>query len=205
MREVRVAVIYYSSTGNTYRLAQAMESAAKEAGAEVRLRRVAELAPDEAIDQNPAWRAHIDATQDVPVAAHDDLDWADVYLIGTPSRFGNVSSQMKQFLDTAGGLWAQGKLANKVVSVFTSADNPHGGQEMTINTLYTVFHHWSCVIVSPGYSDQVVFAAGGNPYGTSVVRTADEAAWEAVLQAANNQAKRAVGVARALLPWRLGS
>ena len=77
----------------------------------------------------------------------DDLEWADAYLLGTPARFGNVSAQLKQFLDQTGGLWFQGKLADKVVSGFTSAQNPHGGQESTIISMYNVFMHWGSIIV----------------------------------------------------------
>src|SRR5690242_1540101 len=122
-----VAVIYYSSTGNVHALARAVAAGAEEAGAEVRLCRVAELAPAEAIDANPAWRAHTDATAAMPLATHDDLRWADGVAFGTPTRFGNVSAQLKQFLDTTGPLWARGELADKIVTGFTSAINTHGG------------------------------------------------------------------------------
>jgi NAD(P)H dehydrogenase (quinone) len=92
-----VAVIYYSSTGNVHALAEAVAEGAEETGAEVRLRRVAEFAPDEAIDANAAWRAHLQATASVPVASLDDLRWADAYAFGSPTRFGNLSAQLKQF------------------------------------------------------------------------------------------------------------
>src|SRR5262245_26900613 len=95
-----VAVIYYSATGNVHALAEAVADGAAKAGADVRLRRVAELAPDSAIDSNPAWREHVDATADVPLASHDDLCWSDAFAFGTPTRFGNVASQLKQFLDS---------------------------------------------------------------------------------------------------------
>jgi NAD(P)H dehydrogenase (quinone) len=131
----KVAVIYYSATGNVYRLAQAVEEGAKEAGAEVRFRKVRELAPEEAIKSNQGWHDHYMETQDVPEAELDDLEWADAYIFGTPTRFGNVSAQLKQFLDTTGGLWFEGKLADKVVGGFTSAQNPHGGQECRTVTL----------------------------------------------------------------------
>ncbi len=107
------------------------------------------------------------ATQDVPEAELDDLEWADAYIFGSLTRFGNVSAQLKQFLDTTGGLWFEGKLADKVVSGFTSAQNAHGGQESTIISMYNVFMHWGSIIVPPGYTSQEVFAAGGNPYGAS--------------------------------------
>ncbi len=164
---VKVAVIYYSATGSVYRLAQAIEEGAKEAGAEVRFRKVHELAPEEAIKSNQGWSDHALMTEDVPEAELDDLEWADAYIFGTPTRFGNVSAQLKQFIDTAGGLWFQGKLADKVVSGFTSASNPHGGQESTLLSLYNVFAHWGAILVTPGYTDPVLFEAGGNPYGAS--------------------------------------
>src|SRR5690606_32451425 len=96
---VKIAVIYYSATGSVHKLAQAVAEGAEKTGAEVRLRRVAEIAPDEAIDQNPAWREHLESVRNVvPVASHDDLIWADAYAFGTPTRYGNVASQLKQFL-----------------------------------------------------------------------------------------------------------
>ena len=138
---IHVAVIYYSATGNVHALAQAVAEGAQEAGAEARLRRVEELAPDAAIASNPAWRAHADATAHIPVATHEDLAWADAYAFGTPTRYGNVSSQLKQFIDTTAGLWAAGELADKPVTAFTSAINAHGGNESTLLALYNTMHH----------------------------------------------------------------
>src|SRR5699024_11214312 len=108
MDKVKVAIIYYSSTGNNYKLAKWAEEAAKEAGAEVRVLKVQELAPVEAIDSNPAWREHFNETKDVPIATNDDLVWADAYIFSTPTRFGNVASQFKQFIDGTGGVWSEG-------------------------------------------------------------------------------------------------
>ncbi|MDI3327892.1 MAG: NAD(P)H:quinone oxidoreductase [Alicyclobacillaceae bacterium] len=198
MSNVKVAVIYYSSTGTNYRLAQAAEEGAKEAGAEVRLRRVQELAPQAAIESNPAWKAHLEATKDVPVATLDDLEWADAYIFSTPTRFGNVSSQMKQFLDTAGPLWAQGKLANKVATAMSSASNFHGGQEATVLSLYTTLYHWGTIVVTPGYTDPVIFTAGGNPYGTTATVNDQLSLDDKTLAAAKYQAKRVVEIARKL-------
>jgi len=171
---VRVAVIYYSATGNVYKMAQAIEEGAKEAGAEVRFRKVHELAPEEAIKSNQGWSDHALMTEDVPEAQLDDLEWADAYILGTPTRFGNVSAQLKQFIDTAGGLWFQGKLADKVASGFTSSQNAHGGQESTLLSLYNVFAHWGAIVVTPGYTDPVLFEAGGNPYGASSTEEPNE-------------------------------
>lgn len=198
MADVKVAIIYYSSTGTNYKLALAAEEGAKEAGAEVRVRRVQELAPEEAIASNPAWKAHLEETKHVPVATLDDLDWADAYVFCTPTRFGNVSSQMKQFLDTTGPLWAQGKLANKVVTAMTSASNPNGGHEATILSLYTTMYHWGAIVVAPGYTDPVIFASGGNPYGTSATVNDNVSLNETTLAAAKYQAKRVVEIAKKL-------
>jgi NAD(P)H dehydrogenase (quinone) len=164
---VKVAVIYYSATGTVHALAQAVAAGAASAGAEVRLRQVAELAPDSAIAENPLWRRHADATASIAEASVEDLAWADAFAFGTPTRFGTPAAQLKQFIDQTGGLWREGRLADKPVTAFTSAFNRHGGSEATILSLANVFYHWGALIVPPGYTDQVVYAAGGNPYGTS--------------------------------------
>lgn len=169
MSQPKIAVIYYSTYGTNHAMAQAAAEAARAAGAEVRLRRVAETAPQSVVDTQDAWKAAAAAQSDVAVATPDDMEWADGYIFSSPTRFGVAASQMRAFIDTLGGMWFQGKLANKPVTAMTSAQNPHGGQEATILSLYTTFMHWSAIIVSPGYSDQVVYDAGGNPYGTSVV------------------------------------
>ncbi|RWZ52183.1 NAD(P)H:quinone oxidoreductase [Halobacillus fulvus] len=191
----KVAIIYYSSTGTNYQLAKWAEEGAREAGAEVKVMKVAELAPESAIASNPAWKEHIEATQHVPEATLDDLEWADGIIFSAPSRFGNVPGQMKQFLDSTGGLWFNGKLVNKVVSAMSSASNSHGGQEKTILSLYTTMFHWGAVIASPGYTDPVTFESGGNPYGTSVTVDDDGNMKEEVEQAVKHQAKRTVQIA----------
>jgi NAD(P)H dehydrogenase (quinone) len=163
-----VAVVYYSSTGTNHALAQAVAEGAKAAGAEVRVRLVAETAPQAAVDSNPAWKAFAEKMHDAQRATVADMEWADAVVFGTPTRFGNVSSQLKSFIDTLGGAWFQGKLADKVYAGFTSAMNPHGGQESTLLALYNSIYHFGGLIVTPGYTDQSVFAGGGNPYGVSV-------------------------------------
>jgi NAD(P)H dehydrogenase (quinone) len=163
-----VAVIYYSSTGTSEAMAQAVAEGARQAGAEVRVRPVAETAPPQAIASNPRWQAFVERTRDEPRASLGDLEWADAVVFGTPTRYGNLPAQLKQFIDATGGLWVQGKLADKVYAGFTSAQNAHGGQESTLLALYNTVHHFGGVIVSPGYTDPSVFAAGGNPYGPSV-------------------------------------
>jgi len=188
---VRLAVIYYSATGNVHTLASALTEGAESAGAEVRLRRVAELAPDAAIDSNPAWRAHVDATKNsVPVAELDDLSWANAYAFGSPTRFGNVTAQLKQFIDTTGKLWQEGVLSDKPATSFTSSANRHGGQESTILSLNNVFYHWGCLIVPPGYTDPLLYASGGNPYGVSWPSGEGDGPDEATLEAARYQGRR---------------
>ena len=199
---VKVAVIYYSSTGNVYRLAQAVEEGAREAGAEVRLKKVRELAPEEAIKSNEGWYNHYKQTEDVPEAELDDLEWADSYIFGTPTRYGNVSAQLKQFIDTAGGLWMQGKLADKAVSGFTSASTPHGGHESTLLSLYNVFIHWGSIIVAPGYTDGETAFAVGNPYGVSNIGSEDGPS-EQELAAARYQGRRTAEKAQLLAGVRV--
>ena len=170
----RIVVIYYSSTGHVHKLAEAVVAGAEEAGAQARLRRVAELAPEAVVRSQNAWHEHALSTRDtVEEASLDDLEWADGYAFGTPTRYGTPAAQLKQFIDTTGSLWAQGKLANKPVTSFTSSMNRHGGQESTILALNNVFYHWGSIIIAPGYTDPLLYASGGNPYGTSLVTGQD--------------------------------
>ncbi|MCM3714546.1 NAD(P)H:quinone oxidoreductase [Halalkalibacter oceani] len=195
---IKLAVIYYSSTGTNYQMAKWAEEGGKAAGAEVKVLKVPELAPEAAIASNPAWKAHLEATSDVPEVTLDDLEWADAIIFSAPTRFGNVPAQVKQFLDTTGGLWATGKLANKVVSAMSSASNAHGGQEATILSIYTTMYHWGAIVAAPGYTDPLLFASGGNPYGTSVTVDQEGNMQENVEEAAKYQAKRTVQVAESL-------
>lgn len=194
MTNIKLGIFYYSSTGTNYQLAQWAEAAAKEAGADVRLRKIKELAPQNAIDQNPAWKKHHEETKQVPEAEVSDLDWADGFIFSIPTRFGNLPAQAKQFIDTAGGLWAEGKLVNKVVSGMSSAQNPHGGQEATILNLYTSMFHWGAILAAPGYSNAAIYGAGGNPYGTSVSVDGEGNMQEDVEEAVKHQARRMVEV-----------
>lgn len=204
MNSTRIAVIYYSATGNVHRLAEAVAEGAADAGAEVRLRRAGELAPEATIAANPAWHAHREATASIGEVRLADLTWAQGYAFGTPTRFGNVSSQLKQFLDTTSGLWLAGKLANKPATGFTASMDPHGGQESTLLALYNSMYHWGSVILPPGWVDYAIaHAAGGNPYGISQVET--EAVEnpdyvKAVLAAARHQGGRLAHAASALAP-----
>ncbi len=167
MSNVRLAVIYYSTYGTNHAMAAEGASAAREAGAEVRLLKVRETAPEEVVASQQGWAAHAERTADVPEANVADMEWANAYLFSAPTRFGTVASQMRAFIDTLGSAWLAGHLANKAVSAMTSAQNMHGGQEMTLLGLYATFIHWGAILVPPGYTDPSLFAAGGNPYGTS--------------------------------------
>lgn len=195
MKNVNLAVIYYSSTGTNYQMAKWAEEAAKEAGAaEVKLFKVRELAPEEAISANENWKKHLEETKDVPEVSLDDLEKADAVIFSAPTRYGNLPSQLKQFLDTTGGLWSSGKLTNKVISGMTSAENIHGGQETTLLSLYKTMFHWGCIVVTPGYTDEVMFAAGGNPYGVSV-KAGKENLNDKVKKAIAHQVRRTLQIA----------
>lgn len=197
MEKTKLAIIYYSMTGTNYQLASWAKAAAEEVGAQVRMVKAPELASQEAIDSNPAWQAQVEREKDIKNATTDDLLWADALIFSAPTRFGNVSSQIKHFMDSQGGAWAQGKLANKVVSAMSSAQNPHGGQEQTIQSIYTTMMHWGAIIVAPGYTDDSIFLAGGNPYGSSVTAGRDGMV-EDVEAAVKHQAKRTIEIARLL-------
>lgn len=196
----KTAIIYYSSTGTVDAMARRAAQAAEKEGAEVRLRHVAETAPQEAIDSQDAWVRHRAQVSDEPVASPDDIAWADVVLLGTPTRFGHVASQLQGFIDTLGPLWSEGGLADKVYAGFTATQTLHGGQETTLLSLYTAVVHWGGIIVPPGYTDELKFA-DGNPYGASKV-TGDAGA-EAELDetdtnAIDHMTGRAIAVARKL-------
>ena len=151
-RPARVLVAYYSATGDVHALAKAVAQGAADAGAEVRLRHVEELAPELLISQNQAWGRHRSEVTNEPTATLDDLEWADGIAFGTPTRFGNVAAQLKMFLDQAGRLWEEGKLINKVLTSFTSSQTDHGGQESTILALNNTFYHWGAIVLPLGYT-----------------------------------------------------
>ncbi|MEM5543116.1 NAD(P)H-dependent oxidoreductase [Sulfitobacter sp. AS92] len=163
----KITVLFYSTYGTNHAIAQEAARAAEEAGAEVRLRRCAETAPQAVVDGQDAWREQLDKMQDIPEAKPEDMEWADGYFISAPTRFGVAASQFRAFIDTLGPQWQSGALANKAVTATTSAQNPHGGQETTIQSIYVTAMHWGAIIVPPGYADGVKFEDGGNPYGYS--------------------------------------
>ncbi|WP_298458875.1 flavodoxin family protein [uncultured Cellulomonas sp.] len=196
---VKVAIVYYSATGTLQGMAERLEQACVAAGAEVRRRHAAEIAPQQAIASNPAWAAHVEAMKDEPTASADDLVWADVVLLGSPTRYGNVASQFQQLLDTTGPAWSQGQLADKVYAGFTASQTAHGGQESTLLALYHQVAHWGGILVTPGYTDPVKFV-DGNPYGVSHATGADNdiPLGQPQLDALDHLARRTITIARRL-------
>ena len=163
----RIAVIYYSATGTVHEIATQIAAGAESEGAEVRLRRAHELAPAEAIASNEGWQKHVEEVHpNVPEASIDDLEWANGFALGSPTRFGLPTAQLKQFIDQAGPLWGAGKLAGKAATAFTSASTPHGGQESTALAISNTFYHWGSIIVPLGYTSAEASAIG-SPYGTT--------------------------------------
>lgn len=193
---VKLAIVYYSSYGTNYQMASIAAEAAKAAGAEVRLLKARETAPAEAVNSQDAWKDHLEATKDIPEATAEDMEWANAYLISAGTRFGVMASQMRAFIDTLGGLWGKGGLANKPISAMTSAQNAHGGQESTLQSFYITGMHWGGFVVAPGYTDEAIFKTGGNPYGYSHTQGADFS--DEVRAAIGHQTRRLVETAAKL-------
>jgi NAD(P)H dehydrogenase (quinone) len=192
-----LAIIYYSATGTIDAMARRAAQTAEKAGAEVRLRHVAETAPEEAIESQEAWVEHRRDVEGEPVAAPEDLEWADVVLLGTPTRFGSAASQLQAFIDTLGPLWQEGGLADKVYAGFTATQTEHGGQETTLLNLYITFMHWGGIVVAPGYTDSVKFN-DGNPYGAGKVTGDTTELEDADLDAIDHLVTRLLRVSDAL-------
>jgi NAD(P)H dehydrogenase (quinone) len=174
---VKVKVIFYSMYGHVCSMAEAVAEGAREVpGAEVSLLQVPELMPDEALEQAGAKQARA-AFAHIPVAKPDDLADADALIFGTPTRFGNMCAQMRNFLDQTGGLWAKNALVGKVGSVFTSTATQHGGQETTLTSFHTTLLHHGMIIVGVPYSETrqgtLDEISGGSPYGASTIAAAD--------------------------------
>ncbi|GAB1389794.1 MAG: NAD(P)H:quinone oxidoreductase type IV [Rubrivivax sp.] len=193
---VRLAILYYSTYGTNHRMAEIAAEAARAAGAEVRLLKVPETAPAEIVASQEAWKAQAERTAQVPQATPADMEWANAYLISAPTRFGIMASQMRAFIDTLGGVWAKGGLANKAVSAMSSAQNAHGGQETTLLSFYATVMHWGGIVVAPGFTDPAIFQAGGNPYGYS--HTQGQEFTEERQAAIAHQARRLVQMAAKL-------
>ena len=168
MANVRLSIVYYSTYGTNHEMANVAAEAAKAAGAEVRLRKVRETAPEEVVQGIDPWRATAERMSVVPDVSNEDMEWANAYLFSAPTRYGVTASQLRVWIDTLGPLWQKGVLANKAVTAMSSAQNPHGGQETTLLSLYVTMMQWGAIIVPPGYTDPILFKAGGNPYGVTV-------------------------------------
>lgn len=174
---VKVQVVFYSMYGHIYQLAEAIAAGAREvSGAEVTLYQVPELMPDDVLQRSGAAAARAQFAH-IPQASVDRLAGADAIIFGTPTRFGNMCAQMRNFLDQTGGLWARNALVGKVGSVFASTGTQHGGQETTITSFHTTLLHLGMVIVGLPYSEPHVRnmdeITGGGPYGATTLGGAD--------------------------------
>jgi NAD(P)H dehydrogenase (quinone) len=190
-----ILIAFYSRNGSTEALARAVGEGAAAEGAEVRLRRARDIVGPDVMAQAPGWKenaARMDAEYEAPTAA--DVEWADAIVFGTPTRFGNVSAELKAFIDSLGGLWFQGKLNGKVGSAFVSTSGTHGGNETTIVSLYIPMAHLGLIIVPTGYADASLFKAG-TPYGASSVSGVSPLPTEDDLAVARFQGKRVALVA----------
>ena len=195
----KVLISFYSRNGSTEALANAIAEGARAAGAEVRLRRVREVVGRDVMAHAPGWAENADrmnAQYEAPTEA--DAEWADAIIFGTPTRFGNVSSELKAWVDSLGGLWFQGKLNGKVGSAFNSTSGKHGGNESTNLTMYNFMAHLGLIIVPLGYGDPVMFAAG-TPYGATAISGQNSAPpTDADLEVARYQGRRVAQVSQAL-------
>lgn len=174
---MKVKIVFYSMYGHIFRLAEAVAEGAREIeGADVQLLQVLELVPDEVLEKSGA-KAAREAFAHVPTAKPSDLANADAIIFGTPTRFGNMCAQMRNFLDQTGELWAKGTLIGKVGSVFSSTGTQHGGQETTITSFHTTLLHHGMVIVGLPYSEarQMTLEeiSGGSPYGVTTIAGPD--------------------------------
>lgn len=201
---MKVHIIFYSMYGHIYRLAEAVAEGARQvSGAEVALFQVQELVPDAALEKSGA-KAARQAFAHIPLAKVDQLAEADAILFGTPTRFGNMCAQMRNFLDQTGGLWVKGTLIGKVGSVFASTGTQHGGQETTITSFHTTLLHHGMVIVGVPYSCPGLVnmgeITGGTPYGATTMAGSDGARQpsENELSIARFQGKHVAEIARKL-------
>lgn len=201
---MKVLIVYYSMYGHIHRMAQAVAEGVREIpGAEAVLRRVPETLPAEVLGKMGAIEPQ-KTMADVPVCTVDELATADAIIFGTPTRFGNMCGQMRQFLDATGQLWAQGALVGKVGSVFASSATQHGGQESTILSFHITLLHQGMVIVGLPYSFQGQMRndeiTGGSPYGASTIAgtSGERMPTENELAAARFQGKHVASIAAKL-------
>ncbi len=199
MFDVKILIPFYSRNGSTEALAKAIAEGARSEGAEVTLRRVREIVSREIMASAPGWIENADRMNAEYLAPTEaDAEAADAIIFGTPTRFGNVSSELKAYVDSLGGLWFQGKLVGKVGSAFSATGSQHGGNESTPLTMYNFMAHLGMIIVPLGYGDPIMFQAG-TPYGaTSISGQAGAPPTENDLQVARYQGRRVAQVAKAL-------
>jgi NAD(P)H dehydrogenase (quinone) len=174
---VRVQIVFYSMYGHVYQLAEAIGEGARDVpGADVALYQVPELVPKEALERSGAAQARARFAH-IPLASVENLPNAEAIIFGTPTRFGNMCAQMRNFLDQAGGLWVRNALVGKVGSVFASTGTQHGGQETTITSFHSTLLHLGMVIVGVPYSEKGLTnmdeISGGGPYGATTLASAD--------------------------------
>src|SRR5262249_10681371 len=168
--KANILVVFYSRDGAVEALAKAVGEGAREAGAEVRLRRVHDIVPPDVMAKVPGWEERSKRMlAEYGAPTHADVDWADGIIFGTPTRFGNTSAELKAFIDGLGALWFQGKLNGKAAGAFTSTSGPHGGNETTVVTLFVPMAHLGFIIVPNGYTHEKVLQGHGTPYGASSV------------------------------------
>jgi NAD(P)H dehydrogenase (quinone) len=201
MAAPKILIPFYSRSGTVARLAEAVAEGARAEGAEVRLRRAREIVPAEVIASVPGWKEGADALNaQYEAPTIEDAEWADAVIFGTPTRFGSVSSELKAYIDSLGGLWQQGKLVGKAGSAFAGSSQPHGGNESTVISLWNPLAHLGFIIVPTGYADGVMFAGAGSPYGASVVSGHPPSGpTEAEVAVAKFQGKRVTQVAKKLI------
>jgi NAD(P)H dehydrogenase (quinone) len=173
----KVQVIFYSMFGHVWQMAETVAAGAREvAGVEVGIYQVPELVPDAILEKSGAKAARAQFAQ-IPYATVEQLADADAIIFGTPTRFGNMTAQMRNFLDQTGGLWVRGALVNKLGSVFTSTGTQHGGQETTITSFHTTLFHHGMIVVGTPYTEPALShmeeITGGTPYGASTITKAD--------------------------------
>jgi NAD(P)H dehydrogenase (quinone) len=202
---MKILIVYYSMYGHIHRMAEAVAEGAREvAGAEVLMRRVPETLPEEVLKKMGALEAQ-KGFADTPICTMDELASADAIIFGTPTRFGNMCGQMRQFLDATGGLWAKGALVGKVGSVFTSTGTQHGGQESTILSFHVTLLHQGMILVGLPYSFQgqtrTDEVSGGSPYGASTIAgsTGARTPSENELAAARFQGRHVAAIAARLV------
>ncbi|MEJ2726984.1 MAG: NAD(P)H:quinone oxidoreductase [Deltaproteobacteria bacterium] len=201
---MKILIVFYSAYGHVYKMAQAVAEGVRTVkGAEVEIRRVPETLSQEILEKMGAVDAQKTFSQ-IPECTVDDLTRADAIIFGTPTRFGNMCGQMRQFLDATGQLWANGSLVGKVGSVFTSTATQHGGQESTILTFHVTLLHHGFVVVGLPYAFQGQMRmdeiTGGSPYGASTIAGGDGTRMpsENELEAARFQGKHVAGIASKL-------